>query len=126
MAKPYKEALAAQIALHRNHLEFRGRALRQELNLTHQLKKSFFSHPKTWALGTAATAFLTTSLLHQKKIINPPFFSKRGVALNSTRLLFSLARPILATIALNYAKNHLGDKIHPILENSKLGDLLKK
>jgi len=121
MAEAEKIALVAQLALQRSDMTSSRKALTQELNVSRQFKKSLRNNPTPWAIGGVVTVLALGLLFRRKKIIYSPVPIKEGMIGRTTRLIVSLARPPLTTLALKHAKEYAEARFGPFEDNSMLG-----
>jgi DNA-binding LacI/PurR family transcriptional regulator len=121
MAEAEKIALVAQLALQRSDMTSSRNSLTQELSVSRQFKKSLRNNPTPWAIGGVATVLALGILFRRKKIIYSPVPVKAGIIGRTARLVASLARPALTTLALKHAREYAETRFGPFEDNSMLG-----
>lgn len=121
MAEAQKKAIVAQLALQRSDMTESRRSLKTELSVSRQFKKSVRSHPGSWVVGGAVTAFTLALIFRRKKVIYSNFPEKKGFIGKTARLAFTLARPALTTLAIKHAKDYAEARFGLTDDNSMLG-----
>ena len=121
MAKAEKQALVAQLALQRSQMAATQSALKTELSVSRQVKKSLHRNPTPWIAGSFVTFVGLGLLLRRKKVIYKGFPIKRGIIRRTSRLVLTLARPAVTTWALKKAKDYAESRVGPLPDNSMLG-----
>jgi len=121
MAEAEKIALVGQLALQRSEMSLSRDSLTQELSVSRQFKKSLRQNPTPWAIGGVVTVLALGILFRRKKIIYSPTPNDGGIIGRTTRLVASLARPALTTLAVKYARDYAEARFGPFEGKSMLG-----